>query len=302
MKRFKRLLAAVNPNWLPGPGGGDAQPELLSMLQGVNRLLDESGGEVSLIAVLPEGTAPDDVAAAEARIRDHVVPALRGTVAGVTVAQGRPFYEIVRKVVRDGHDLVTLTARHPRSGVAIVGSTATQVIRKCPCPVWVAWRDSRPIGPRTVLSAVALFHGPSKKVLELSASIVAWRGGEWHVMHVPEYVHEGAMRLRGAPAQEIQAYEKECRERSFAKLHEMVDPLAKEAGVQPKLWMAEGHPHEQIAQAERTLDADLVVMGTIGRGGLAGMLIGNTAERTLALVESSLLAVKPPDFVCPIPA
>ena len=32
------------------------------------------------------------------------------------------------------------------------------------------------------------------------------------------------------------------------------------------------------------------------------MLIGNTAERILARVESSVLAVKPADFVCPIPA
>ena len=42
------------------------------------------------------------------------------------------------------------------------------------------------------------------------------------------------------------------------------------------------------------------LLGTIGRGGLAGMLIGSTAERTIAKVTSSVVAVKPDDFVCPI--
>jgi universal stress protein E len=41
-------------------------------------------------------------------------------------------------------------------------------------------------------------------------------------------------------------------------------------------------------------------MGTIGRGGMQGIMIGNTAERLLPEIQCSLLAVKPPDFVCPI--
>jgi len=150
-----------------------------------------------------------------------------------------------------------------------------------------------------VLSAVAL-HALSTTVLEMSASLVELRGGEWHVLHVPEYPHEGGMRLRGVDADEIQAYEKSCRDEAFAQLHAMVDPLAEQMGVTPKLWMAEGRAYEQIAQAEQRLGADLVVMGTVGRAGLAGMVIGNTAERALRLVESSLLTIKPTGFVSPV--
>lgn len=68
----------------------------------------------------------------------------------------------------------------------------------------------------------------------------------------------------------------------------------------PRFWVAEGRPHEQIAEAEKRLAVDMVVMGTVGRHGLPGLIIGNTAERTLALVESSLLALKPEGFRCPI--
>ena len=41
-------------------------------------------------------------------------------------------------------------------------------------------------------------------------------------------------------------------------------------------------------------------MGTVARGGLPGILIGNTAERLLHSVPCSLLAVKPDDFICPL--
>ena len=45
---------------------------------------------------------------------------------------------------------------------------------------------------------------------------------------------------------------------------------------------------------------DLVVMGTVGRSGISGMLIGNTAERVLRKLPCSVLAVKPEGFVSPV--
>jgi nucleotide-binding universal stress UspA family protein len=39
--------------------------------------------------------------------------------------------------------------------------------------------------------------------------------------------------------------------------------------------------------------ADLLVMGTVGRSGISGLLLGNTAERILEKVDCSVLAVKP---------
>jgi hypothetical protein len=41
-------------------------------------------------------------------------------------------------------------------------------------------------------------------------------------------------------------------------------------------------------------------MGTIGRSGVPGLLIGNTAERMLSAVDCSILALKPEGFVSPV--
>jgi nucleotide-binding universal stress UspA family protein len=48
------------------------------------------------------------------------------------------------------------------------------------------------------------------------------------------------------------------------------------------------------------LKADLVVMGTVARTGIAGLLIGNTADTILEQLRCSVLALKPPGFVTSI--
>jgi nucleotide-binding universal stress UspA family protein len=62
--------------------------------------------------------------------------------------------------------------------------------------------------------------------------------------------------------------------------------------------------HQRASQAiidtVRSEGIDLLVMGTVGRTGIPGFLIGNTAERVLGEVECSVLARKPNGFVSPV--
>lgn len=61
-----------------------------------------------------------------------------------------------------------------------------------------------------------------------------------------------------------------------------------------------GDPRETIPALARELKADLVVMGTLARTGIAGFIIGNTAESILDHIGCSVLAVKPDGFVSPV--
>ena len=45
---------------------------------------------------------------------------------------------------------------------------------------------------------------------------------------------------------------------------------------------------------------ELLVMGTIARTGISGLIIGNTAEKLLPQINCSVLAVKPADFDSPV--
>jgi universal stress protein E len=75
---------------------------------------------------------------------------------------------------------------------------------------------------------------------------------------------------------------------------------AGEGGVDLHLADGDGMPDHAILQFIQDHQIDLLVLGTVARGGLPGVLIGNTAERLLPEVPCSVLAVKPPDFQYPV--
>ena len=67
---------------------------------------------------------------------------------------------------------------------------------------------------------------------------------------------------------------------------------AKKAGVRAKSILLEGMPHEQIARTARRQRADLVVMGTQGRTGLAKLFLGSVAGRVIAIAPCPVMTVR----------
>lgn len=65
------------------------------------------------------------------------------------------------------------------------------------------------------------------------------------------------------------------------------------------LHIGEGDTDDVIADFAKQIESDLVVVGTVGREGLAGVLIGNTAESLVDKVACDVLVVKPLDGVKP---
>jgi universal stress protein E len=61
-----------------------------------------------------------------------------------------------------------------------------------------------------------------------------------------------------------------------------------------------GDPGEMIVDYADKNGIDLIVMGTIGRSGLSGLLIGSTAEKVIDQVNCSVLTIKPANFKSPI--
>ena len=81
--------------------------------------------------------------------------------------------------------------------------------------------------------------------------------------------------------------------RAYARKH--LDDLvgkAKRAGARVKGLLLEGVPHERIAQAARSRKADMIVIGTHGRTGLAKLFLGSVASRVLAAAPCPVLTVK----------
>lgn len=64
--------------------------------------------------------------------------------------------------------------------------------------------------------------------------------------------------------------------------------------IDPGNWhIHAGAPEKILAGMAQGIKADLVVMGTVGRKSLEGLLLGNTAEKILHILHTNVLVIKP---------
>jgi nucleotide-binding universal stress UspA family protein len=67
---------------------------------------------------------------------------------------------------------------------------------------------------------------------------------------------------------------------------------AREAGVRATTLLPEGVAHEQIVRAAKSKKADLIVIGTHGRTGLAKFFLGSVASRVVSAASCPVLTVR----------
>ena len=72
------------------------------------------------------------------------------------------------------------------------------------------------------------------------------------------------------------------------------------AFLKPQLHLIKGDAKKAVPKLVDDIGAELVVVGTVGRTGMAGFIVGNTAEAILNRIECSVLAIKPEGFLSPI--
>lgn len=86
---------------------------------------------------------------------------------------------------------------------------------------------------------------------------------------------------------EIAASSREWAQKQLGKLV----AKAKAAGVRARGTLLDGIAHEQILRAAKAKRADLLVLGTHGRSGLAKLFIGSVAGRVVSAAPCPVLTV-----------
>ena len=225
---------------------------------------------------------------------------LQGVDVGVSVLRGRPASAVIEEVRRGGHDL--LIRSHGRDDAPAstpgFGAIDMELLRQCPCPVWlVAGSTTSP--PQHILAAVCadgeeVEQALNARILDWALTIGSPTGARLTVLNA--WTIYGASLLKSRlPAQEFAGIVATTRSNEEAALARVVQPLASRlAGA--ALECVYGEPDRAIAAFAELNAVDLIVMGTVGRSGLAGVLMGNTAERVLRRLRGSVLAVKPDGF------
>ena len=320
MKRFKNILLITNKNDLNSPDihravslarSNEAKLTLADVLFDlplIHSQLKPSSGVESVLSNL-----------AEKRLKELKLMAREfSTEVEITslVLQGTSFLEIIRVVMQLKCDLV-IKVSEPEKGFTakIFGSTDFQLLRKCPCPVWLLKPDPS-LSFHSILAAVALetfdedepLDDLNQQILEMATSLAMKESSELHIVHAWKVFGNDLLGLpmAGFIEEEVQEWMMSQRLDIEARFNHVIGLLKKHLKdnnmemLNPQFHLIEGDPEEVIRGMITDNKVDLVVMGTVARSNLAGLLMGNTAENILNQLSCSVLAVKPSNFISPV--
>lgn len=307
MRRFQKILVATDTRF-------DDHPIVLEAAE----LARHNGATLKVVDCVPEfswtvrRSLPDhehmrQLAAEEKQQKLNVLAdsiRSQGIAVESKVLFGKASIEIIREVLREKYDLVMRvakgrTSRHP----GFFGRTGTFLLRKCPCPVWLVAPGTVPEVKHVAGCVDTSSEAPADselndQVYELASSISHYYKGQFSMVHAWSIYGEDLFRGRMA-SEEFQAvlrngeeYAHRCLDRFLAK-HDV-------SQGSPNVHLIKGEPFTVIPSFVKHHNVDLLVMGTVARSGLNGLIMGNTAEQILSRLECSVLALKPQGFVSPV--
>jgi nucleotide-binding universal stress UspA family protein len=292
----------------------DASAAHHAALEQAVSLATRCGARIKIVDVLPwvpQSARHYVTATRESDLLEHrrerlqsIAGAVHGVATTVDVLRGRPGTALIQEVIRSRHDLLVRShGRDQPMRPRPFGAIDMELLRQCPCPVWlVAHHETH--RPWRILAAI---HASAEETVEqaLNETILDWAVmlhgfGNAQLTILQAWAAYGASILKShMPEEEFMEFIETTRRREedalagFAKRY--ADTLRNVA-----VECVYGEPDEAIVRFVEANGIDVVVMGTVARTGIAGVVMGNTAERVLQRLRGSVIAVKPPGFQTPI--
>lgn len=205
----------------------------------------------------------------------------RGLRVHCVVEWDHPEHEaVVRYVLAARPDLlVAETSHHNRLVRWILSNTDWELIRSCPCPLWLVRGGALPKKP-SVLVAVDPGHLEARRsrldtrLLGAARTLVENIGGTISIIHADD-LNDSRI--------------------------DAVERLARRHGVLPAdRYVFPGEAIRVLPEAVGHVGADILLLGAVSRSRLDQPFIGTTAERVIDRVECDVFVVKPVGFRSPV--
>lgn len=217
------------------------------------------------------------------------------------VWHNRPYESVIYEVIDNNYDLIVKgTQQHDTLKSVIFTPTDWHLLRKAPTPVLLVKEHDWPVGGQ-IIAAVNVgtededHASLNETVTQCAKSFADMLSG--HVNLVNSYP--------GTPvniAIEIPEFDPQSYNESVKNYHveSMQNHAAKYQISDQQCHVKEGLPEDVLPSVAKLIDAELVIIGTVGRQGISAALIGNTAEHVIDKLDCDVLALKPDGFECPI--
>jgi universal stress protein E len=264
-------------------------------LQKAAALAGASGAKLTLLNtfVLPQPMSGADSISArslvEAAVRDRrrqldkLAAGLRrdGIAVRCMVEWDYPQHEaVVRHVLAERPDLlVAETGHHSRIVRWILSNTDWELIRSCPCPLWLVRGGKLPKLPK-VLVAVDPAHQHAtrsrldSRLLVAAEQLAGLVGGTLAIVHADNPANSSL---------------------------EAVERLGKRHNIPPaRRYVLPGETTRVLPDVVERFGADILLLGAVSRSRIGEPFIGTTAERLIDRVECDVFVVKPAGYRSPV--
>ncbi|MEW9796928.1 universal stress protein UspE [Alteromonas sp. CYL-A6] len=213
----------------------------------------------------------------------------------------RAYEAVITYAARHNADLV-IKATKPHNDLSSVIFTPTDwhLLRKCPSPVLLVKEHDWP-ADGNIIAAVNVgteddeHRQLNDRITQTATDYATLLSGHVNLVNC----------FPATPlniAIEVPEFDPDTYNNAVKTHHE--EEMARHAGKysidSDRCYVKEGLPERVIPMLARELDAELVIIGTVGRVGLSAALIGNTAEHVIDGLKCDVLALKPEGFKSPI--
>ena len=257
-------------------------------------IADEHCSSISLLHVL--GATVENGAQAQQQVRT-LEDALRREMdkrsAGRTAAlkiqmtTGTPFAEIIRQAREEAADVV-LVGAHGANFIKdlLFGATAEKVVRHGDRPTLVVKRPAR--GPYQRVLVATDFSRESAEALKLAMKLAP--RAKCYLLHAYQGIEEHLLKagiVKSAILRHRRRFARESRkrmERFIRELNLERKPLRRISRF--------GRARHVITEAARSLQPDLLCLGSLGRTGIPYLLLGSVAEHVVRESKCDVLVVR----------
>lgn len=305
MINYNHILAVIEPD-------RDTQPALSRALE----IAEKTGASVTAMLVVYDFSydmttmlSPDEREA----MRDAVTKDRSAWLAANLKTQGqghvdvvvewnsRAYEAIIHHTIHNKVDVVVkATKKHDDLASVIFTPTDWHLLRKCPSPVLLVKDHDWPVNG-SIIAAVNVGTEDSEhaqlndKLTTIASDYANLLSGRVHLVNS----------YPGTPlniAIEVPEFDPESYSHSVRNHHiEQMQHHAKRHNIPfSHCHVEEGMPEKVVPHVAKEIDAELVIIGTVGRVGISAALIGNTAEHVIDELSCDVLAIKPDGFQSPI--
>lgn len=222
------------------------------------------------------------------RARKRILASI-GSSPGVTVdviveRRSEPVDLVLEAAARPGCGLIlTGEAREETIGRMLLGTTLEALARRAPVPVLEV--KSRPHAAYRDIVVATDFSGNSRSALETALAL--FPSANITLMHACKLLYE-------TYTSDVSAARETALREAQAQCRTFIDaiPAARAAQAHIETLCEFGDPGTLLADMAEARPLQLVVLGTAGRSGLTGLVLGSTAIRIAAEVPTDILLVR----------